>query len=237
MTDRHIGNLLVSLYAIKAAQQQLSDGQTISCVVDYHLLSLAQYFLPDIAFIPCNIRGNKLSLWKKLSLFIRMIITIRGRNIDTAVDLYGHGESLKIAQLSGAKFIAAFDSRPKLKEKYHWCDAQSQLKPQHQVDYYLFPFFPLFGKLSPATLKAPTLEPTLNSVNKKLQALKVSNDKPLVVIHPGAGKAYKLWPSEHWQQLITLLEQANQQVLLIGAGIDRPEIDSIISSNTIRLRC
>lgn len=233
MTDRHIGNLLVSLYAIKAVQEQLSGQQTICCVIDYHLLSLANYFLPDIDFIPYNVRGTRLSPWKKLKLFIRMVFEIRKRKIDTAVDLYGHGESFSIARLSGARFISAFYSRPKLKKKYHWCDVDSSLQAKHQVDYYLYPFYPLFGLLQAATLNAPKLAATMTSTQNKLQALTIAGDKPLVVIHPGAGKEYKLWPSEHWQQLIAKLEDDHYQVLLIGAGIDKSEIDGIVSNRSI----
>ena len=233
MTDRHIGNLLVSLYAIKAVQQQLSGQQTICCVVDFHLLSLANYFLPEIDFIPYNVRGTQLSPWKKLKLFTRMLIEVRKRKIDTAVDLYGHGESFSIARLSGARFISAFYSRPKLKKKYHWCDIDSSLQAKHQVDYYLYPFYPLFGLLQAAALNAPKLAATMTSTQNKLQALTISGDKPLVVIHPGAGKEYKLWPSEHWQQLISMLEDNHYQVLLIGAGIDKPEVDAIVSNISI----
>ncbi|HEB26635.1 MAG TPA: hypothetical protein ENI05_02510 [Porticoccus sp.] len=103
MTDRHIGNLLVSLYAIKAVQQQLSQQQTICCVIDFHLLPLATYLLPDIEFIPCTIRGNKPSLLKKLNLFISMLYKVRQKNIDTAVDLYGQG----INSMSGNKYVAS----------------------------------------------------------------------------------------------------------------------------------
>ncbi|ARN73889.1 glycosyltransferase family 9 protein [Oceanicoccus sagamiensis] len=233
MTDRHIGNLLVSLYAIKAAHQALSPQQSMVCVIDFHLLSLARYYLPEVEFIPCNIRGAKLSLWKKASLFARLFIQLRRRHIDTAVDLYGHGESYTIAKLSGARFISAFYSRPKLKSKYHWCDKDSNLKPQHQVDYYLLPFTPLLGQLEAATLKAPQHAATMNEVKRKLQQLNVDSDRALVVIHPGAGKEYKLWPSEHWQQLISRLEKDNKQVLLIGAGIDKPEVDAIMASKDI----
>jgi len=233
MTDRHIGNLLVSLYAIKAAQQQLNGSQTISCVIDYHLLSLATFFLPDIDFIPCNIRGTKLSLWKKLKLFVRMVITLRRRHIDTAVDLYGHSESHMIARLSGADFTSAFYSRPKLVDKYHWSRRDSKLSPVHQVDSYLFPFFPVLGQLTAAALKAPKQPAIYRQVEKILASLHISQDKPLVVIHPGAGKDYKLWPSKHWQQLIALLESHGRQVLLIGAAADRSEVEAIMTDQSI----
>ncbi len=233
MTDRHIGNLLVSLYAIKVANEQLAAHQSICCVIDVNLLSVANYYMPEMEFIPCNIRGSKVSLWNKAKLFIKMVARLRQLKIDTAVDLYGHGESLKIAQLSGASFISAFYSRPKLKQHYQWCDRDSDLAVKHQVDFYLYPFYPLFGTLKPAQLKAPELDKVSLTVQAKLNDLGITTNKPLVIIHPGAGKAYKLWPSRHWQQLITMLEQDGKQVLLIGAGIDKPEVDAIVSDTSI----
>ena len=234
MTDRHIGNLLVSLYAIKAVQQQLSQQQTICCVIDFHLLPLATYLLPDIEFIPCTIRGNKPSLLKKLNLFISMLYKVRQKNIDTAVDLYGHGESYTIARWSGAKYISAYSCRPQLSAKYQWTDTDSPLKPQHQIDFYRLPFFPLLGDISHAPLTAPKLDDVFNSMQQKLTSLGLNSEKPLVVIHPGAGKEYKLWPIAHWQQLIKQLEQTGKQVLLIGAGVDKQQIDAILSAKTIK---
>ena len=233
MTDRHIGNLLVSLYAIQAAQQKLTANQALTCVIDYHFLPLANYFMPEIEFIPFNVRGGKTSLWKKIKLFFKMIIRLRQLKIDAAVDLYGHGESLKIAQLSGAKFISAFYRRPKLKKKYNWCDKDSPLSVKHQVDFYLHPFYPFFGQLEPVRLTAPRIVDIDLKVKKKLKELGVSDAKPLIIIHPGAGKNYKLWPSNYWQQLIAMLEKTQKQVLLIGSGNDKAEVDAILEDKSL----
>lgn len=232
MTDRHIGNLLVSLYAIAAARQALGPNQSLSCVIDYDLLSLARYLLPDITFIPCKLRGSNVSPWKKLQLFLQLRQLLRREKFDAAADLYGHGESYWIARLSGAKFISAFYSRPKLKPRYDWCDRSTTRQVHHQVDYYRLPFLPLLGELPRYEIKSPLNPEVMNTVTAKLKRLGIS-DLPLVVIHPGAGKPYKFWPSEHWQALIQQLESEGYQVLLIGAGADKAEVDAILKSQTI----
>lgn len=233
MTDRHIGNLLISLYAIKSAQQALTAEQSLTCVIDYHLLPLAEYLVPEIRFIPVVIRGRKPSILKKLSLFFRLLVALRGQKFDAAVDLYGHGESYRIAKLSGAKFIASFSCSTKLQSKYHWSSADTSLEPKHQIDYYLYPFIPFLGQLLPASIQAPQLNNVKDAIHEKLRQLKTSSDKPMVAIHPGAGKAYKLWPIQHWQQLIERLEQAGNQVLLIGSGADAEQIELIKQSELI----
>lgn len=234
MTDRHIGNLLVSLYAIKSAHQQLSSGQTLCCVIDFHLMPLAEYLLPEIDFIPCTVRGKKPSPLKKITLLIKLLFKLKSRKIDTAVDLYGHGESFFIARHSGADYISAYYTRPNIKAKYHWCDESSDLNPCHQLDYYLYPFFPMLGEITAAKLSAPTIGPIIQKVEKKLTYLNIDRSKPLVVVHPGAGKDYKLWPIKHWQTLIKKLEAAGKQVLLIGAGSDKQQIDAILADKTIK---
>lgn len=233
MTDRHIGNLLVSLYAIQSAHQQLASHQTLCCVIDSNLLSLANYLLPEVEFIPCTLRGRKPSVIKKLSMFASMIYRLRRKNIDTAVDLYGHGESYRIAKLSGASYIAAFSCTTKLKPKYDWAETSTELKPQHQIDFYRYPFAPLFGLLNTAELNAPQHSHIIKTITKKIQALGINPEKPLVIIHPGAGKAYKLWPTHHWQQLIKQLEEDGKQVLLIGAGVDKEQVDAIVMDSRI----
>jgi ADP-heptose:LPS heptosyltransferase len=233
MTDRHIGNLLVSLYAIKSAHQQLNQQQTISCVIDYHLLPLANYLLPTVTFIPCKVRGKKPAPFKKISLFISMLYQLKTKKIDAAVDLYGHGESYLIAKWSGARFISAFYCRPKLKDKYDWTAENTSLTPGHQLDFYRLPFLPFLNNLNEIALPAPEQHDVIIKIKSKLSQLGVSGDKPLVVIHPGAGKEYKLWPEAHWQQLIERLETAGKQVLLIGAGEDRQQINGIIKEKNI----
>ncbi len=233
MTDRHIGNLLVSLYAIKRVNQQLTQDQTLCCVIDFHLLPLASYLLPDVEFIACTIRGARLSIFKKLLLFITMLFKVRRKKIDTAVDLYGHGESYTIARLSGARFITAFSCRPNIQKKYNWTSANTKLQPKHQIDFYLYPFIPLLGSINSASLNAPKYENTLATVKQKLIDLGIASNQPLVIIHPGAGKDYKLWPIKHWQALIEKLEQTGRQVLLIGAGVDKVQVDAILASSTI----
>ena len=233
MTDRHIGNLLVSLHAIKRVYQQLKPEQTLCCVVDYHLLPLASYLLPEIEFLACTVRGKKPPPVKKLQLFIKMLYNIRRKGIDTAVDLYGHRESYTIARLSGAEYISAFSCSPKIKPKYNWAGGSGSLSPKHQIDFYLYPFIPLLGNISSTTLNAPKLANTLGSIEQKLTSLGAIRNKPLVVIHPGAGKQYKLWPIKHWQELIKKLEVAGKQILLIGAGADKTQLNAILACTDI----
>jgi heptosyltransferase-3 len=233
MTDRHIGNLLVSLYALKSVQQRLKQGQTLTCVVDFNLLSLAEYLLPEIEFIPFSLRGSSLNPLKKVSTFWRLLRTLRKKHYDVAVDLYGHGESLRLAKLSGASFISAFYCRPKLTSSYNWTRADSSVTPQHQLDFYRLPFYPIIGDLVTGQLAAPKHDAVLQETRAKLAQLGVHNDKPLIVIHPGAGKAYKFWPTRHWQSLIRMLEHSHHQVLLIGAGADADEVNAILSATDI----
>ena len=73
MTDRHIGNLLVSLYTIKAVHQKLRSDQTMVCVIDDSFLSMARYLLPEVEFLPFALRGKKSPLFKKLTLLIALV--------------------------------------------------------------------------------------------------------------------------------------------------------------------
>lgn len=232
MTDRHIGNLLVSLYAIKSAQAKLEAKQTLTCVIDYQLLPLARYLAPDIDFIPVAIRG-KTAITVKLKLLFKLLVRLLSQRYDVAIDLYGHGESLKICRLSGAKTITAFACQPRLMGHYNWTSADAELTVKHQIDYYLYPFVPVLGLLEQTDLRAEKLPTTAAAVSHKLEQLGVNADKPLAVIHPGAGKAYKLWPISHWQQLIKLLRQKGYDVLVIGAGVDGEQVDAIFSDDSI----
>ncbi len=233
MTDRHIGNLLISLYAIKSVHARLQEQQSIQCVIDGSLLSLAEYFLPEVTFIPFSLRGRNTSLTTKLRRFAALIRQLRREKFDTAVDLYGHSESWYLARLSGASYISAYYCKPKLKKRYHWCDLDSPLQPLHQLDYYLLPFLPVVDALQLQLLKAPQQAAVIADIRHKLTKIGVSEDKPLVLIHPGAGKAYKLWPSKHWQSLIHKLADAGKQVLLIGAGQDRQAVEAILADKRL----
>jgi len=53
---------------------------------------------------------------------------------------------------------------------------------------------------------------------------------PRVVIHPGGGWKYKLWPTDRWIRFLNhLVERNSYDLLLIGAPGDKVHIDSILS--------
>ncbi|MCP4595151.1 glycosyltransferase family 9 protein [Neptuniibacter sp.] len=233
MTDRHIGNLMVSLYAIQAVSRQLKPNQSLRCIVDSKLLGLAEYFLPEVEFIPFALRGKSPSLGTKLKLLFRLWKSFRAQKSDVAVDLYGHSESLKLAQFSGANYISAYYCRPKLKDQFDWQADNTSLKPVHQVDYYRMPFLPLIGPVEVEPVQAVANEAILNNIAAKLVQLGRDSGKTLLVIHPGAGKEYKLWPIKYWCSLIEKLEQQGYQILLIGSGADKDQVDQIVANNRI----
>ncbi len=91
--------------------------------------------------------------------------------------------------------------------------------PRHQVYYYLDLIRELgFETLEPQ-LKMPLPPEVLSSARSRLKALGVDQEKPIVIISPGAsyGPA-KRWPASRFAHLASLLqEKKGAEILIIGA--------------------
>ena len=58
--------------------------------------------------------------------------------------------------------------------------------------------------------------------------LPAADDRPLVVLHPGARWATKLWPAESWARLAAHLHGRGLQVAITGSAADQELVASII---------
>jgi len=57
-----------------------------------------------------------------------------------------------------------------------------------------------------------------------LEEQQISNERPLIVIHPGAGALVKLWRPEAWAELAQLLIDQHQCQIILSGGSDEVEL-------------
>lgn len=65
-------------------------------------------------------------------------------------------------------------------------------------------------------------------VQERLAQARITADGPLVVIHPGAGAAVKLWEAASWAQMAdTLIREYGAQIVLTGVENEREQVEAI----------
>ena len=146
---------------------------------------------------------------------------------DLAVDLRKHLSTREVLRYTGARYCAGFDYMgqfPFLDIALEWDgDKALQRKRGHIVDDLLA----LVGAIGDAcTAETQLISPTppMPSRDDLPHEVRPLFDRPVVVVHPGAGNTTKQWPLEHFSSLIDLLmERDGVNVILIG-GTDEVEL-------------
>jgi ADP-heptose:LPS heptosyltransferase/GT2 family glycosyltransferase len=163
---------------------------------------------------------------------------LRGRlapyRFDLAVDLRKHLSTRDVLRYAGARFCAGFDYMgqfPFLDIALEWDgDKALQRKRGHIVDDLLA----LVGAIGDAcTTETQLISPTppvpsLHDLPTEVQPL---FDRPVVVVHAGAGNITKQWPLEHFSSLIDLLiERDGVNVILIGGPDEVELVDRLLGT-------
>lgn len=214
MTDRHIGNLVVSLPALLALQKRYHDKPHLF-VIDEGFRDLVETVIaPErTLFYPRNSikQGNPLSRAIAYTGFVR---TIRKFSADLLVDLVGSRNSGVLSKASAAKIrvsrntarrpalytdlVALNDSTHKV---YDYTDIAAALGAS--IDERLFHYAP---------------EPTkLGHIKQRLSEAQIDFDRPIISIHIGAGRIQKLWNLSGFVEVTDWLTKLGCQVVFLGA--------------------
>ena len=153
---------------------------------------------------------------------------------DLAVDLRKHLSTRDVLQHTGARFKAGYDYMgqfPFLDIALEWeGDKTLQRKRSHIVDDLLA----LVETIGTACQTARDLLPTppMPPAPEMLpEAIRHLFDRPVVVVHAGAGNITKQWPVEYFSALIDLLTERDAVNVLLVGGPDEVELaDALLGS-------
>lgn len=224
MPDKHLGNLLISLPAIKALESYFR-GKRICLVIDsaYSELIANISSADKIIHYPRRQIGERNSLMRPL-LFLRFIKALRNVTPHIAIDLEGRHDSALMAFLSGAKLRVGSS---KVERAYLYNIKVPTPTNGHKVFYYTSIAESIGAKCDSLLYSLRSTEHWRSSLDKILKDSGLEVGSPIVSIHPGAGKDYKKWTIEGFASIADWLLSEGYQVIFVGSGKDIETIKQI----------
>jgi ADP-heptose:LPS heptosyltransferase len=226
MPDKHMGNLIVSLFSIKALEHSFA-GKKFTVVVDERYKDIAGALIHEDKLLLFPSGPIKFSpLLKKLLIFLGFLGRLRDTAPDLAVDLHGGRTSGLLTFLSGAR-LRAGHTRAK---RHYLYNMKVNLSEQgHKAESYAeiarFAGAEAVGSGGPLRTSGPEKE----SLRVKLADAGISMERKIICIHAGAGKMHKQWTSEGFASLSDWLSSLGFQVVFVGGGRDRKKTIEVLA--------
>jgi ADP-heptose:LPS heptosyltransferase len=225
MLDKHMGDLILSLPSIDLLNKFFK--QNIHLVVDSEYKEIAETIegLNDVLYYPRK-QLKESSLMKRVYYFLRFLRQMRGTVPDVTIDLEGRNVSSTLTFLSGASLRASRDSAARPFLYNHLITIP---KGKHKIYTYRELAASLGIHINNHVFSPHISAEKKNNVINKLLSKGVTIDRPIVCIHPGAGKIYKQWTVEGFVEISDWLSTQGNQVIVIGGINDIPCVDEIVS--------
>lgn len=214
MTDRHIGNLVVSLPALLALQN-LYQGKPHLFVIDESFRDLVETVVDpaNTLFYPRGSikHGNPVSRGVAYFGFLRKLKKFAA---DLLIDLTGSRNSGVLSKGSAVKVRVARASakRPALYTDFVELDDST-----HKVHDYTDIAKAVGAKVDQALFRYAPEPRKLEQIEQKLAHSGFESDRPLVSIHIGAGRIQKLWNLSGFVEVTDWLTKQGCQVVFLGA--------------------
>ena len=234
MPDKHLGNFVISLVAIKALLEQYPH-EKIAIVFDetYRELATVNLGSAQLFFYPYKKLKN-FSFIKRCQVFIDFVRSLRHFRPDITIALESSNPEAIMGYLSGAKRrIAPNTSKSSLLKflPFLFNEPIALTPHKHRLQGY-------YDVMAVANLqKHPNRLPLISPpeqqtiIDQLLLDLGIDIIKPFICMHTGAGKPHKQWATENFTQLAEKLVKIGYQVGLIGSRGERDR------NNTILARC
>jgi len=226
MPDKHMGDLVLSLSSINALKELFKE-KFFFIVVDsaYREIIEAVDGLNNVLFYPRKLLNGKTFI-KKLAIQFDFMRQLRSTSPDIAIDLHGGVASSAMTFLSGAPLRVG---RTTAKRAFLYNMKVDILKEKHKIHSY-------FGIASAVGCQSKTGIYRLAVTESKRTALKnillkegIAVEKPIICIHPVAGRMFKEWIPEGFAEIADSLASEDFQVVFIGSSGDAEKIHEIKS--------
>ena len=227
--EEHLGNLLISIPAIRALQELFPESRHY-LAVDAPYRSIAETVVPPdqvITYPRKDLINARLD--RKLLLFAQFIRNIRATKPEWLVDLKNGRVSGVMTMLSGARTRIGSEAA-KRPFAYNWKTPAS--RQRHQLHAYFSVVSDIAKKLgrtvSPRIVPLACPPPPTQEAHQ-FWTDKGLNGRPLVCIHPGGSKEYKIWSSRGFAEVADWVVANGYQAVLLGTKKERKKVDEIRS--------
>ncbi len=216
MPTKHLGNLLVSMKAMESLANHFGPSNT-TLVVDSAYRDIMDSLSPGcpVAYYPRASLAMR-PRWRALPPLWRFLRAVRGARADLAIALEGDMASQRFVPLSGPGDTLGPDNRYCQRFRRRITLNHGQ---RHRFHDYATVAAAVTGQaLEPGYAPLRATVEGQNQVDARLADLGLNPARPLTVLHPGASKPYKQWPSAFFAEVARWLHGRGQQVVVTGAG-------------------
>lgn len=225
MLDKHLGNVVVALQVIRTMQESYADRRVYLVFNDIHreLIESALGTDSRIIFYP-RAQMETGSIVLRSKQFIEFANRLRRLSAAVTIDLVGNSVSAILSRWSRAGYRIAPEST---KYPYVYTQTVHCMHGRHRVFAYADLFHAVGEKISPKTYRLRSTEQDKANLNALLQDQGITGERPIVCLHPGAGKRYKQWSWRGFAHVASWLAASDYDVVFIGIGDDGNLIDTI----------
>jgi ADP-heptose:LPS heptosyltransferase/GT2 family glycosyltransferase len=227
----HIGDFLLAMPAIRRLKQHFPAAEitVLAAAAPLSLASLEPAIDQVIEFNFFHAESALGTLPYDEAATARLRAHLAAQRFDLAVDMRMHSDTRHLLQLSGATWLAGFDSGG----RFGWLD----IAVEWEVDRHRQP--KRSHAASNLVLLADAVGNASGSTATALLPCLAAGGKRLVCVHPGAGNPIKQWPASSYAGLIDLLvADFDVDVLLIGnageAAVARDVMDHTAHAERVR---
>jgi heptosyltransferase-2/heptosyltransferase-3 len=222
----HLGDMLLTMPAIRALRQAKHLPQSakfVGLVGPWAAEAMSAYPEIDLVltlpFPGFTRRPKEYSLSTPYSMAVRWARKVRQLRAETAIILRpDHWWGAMLAYMAGIPRRVGYDLpdvRPFLTERIPYQHDHAVLLSMGLVEDWTGPI-----DVADIDYSFPVVEADRTYVTELLEALQVPADRPLVVIHPGAGAPLKRWMPENWATVADRLAD-KLRATVVFTGSDR----------------
>jgi len=226
MPDKHIGNLVVSLPAIDALSKHF-QGKEFYLIIDHAYREIIESIVSEdhITFYPRK-RFNTGSYLKRALSYVDFMFKIRKIQPDIAVDLQGGHTSSLITLFSGAssRVAGSFTNRP-----YAYNIKVSLSSGKHRAYSYIEIAEAVGAPVSERVYRLQSTRARRVSLENKLGNIGLVSERPIVTLHPGAGRLQKLWTVSGFAAIADWLAAREYQAVFVGGSAELDRTSEIFS--------
>jgi len=237
----HLGDLLFLTPALRYLRQSLPNTH-ISLLVGKWGLPIVQNNPHVDEILTCDFPGftrtEKPSPWQPYRYLAAQARILKTHRFETAIVLrFDHWWGAWLAAAAGIPQRIGYaieDVSPFLTTSLPYADQRHEVEQNFRLVH-----FAIHGENTPPATDSIgetefTVPPAATQwAERWLRANGIRFDRPLVVVHPGAGAAVKLWRTEAWAQVMdALAAQFSAQFVLSGSPAERALCESIAGKSS-----
>jgi ADP-heptose:LPS heptosyltransferase len=223
--DRHLGNVVLSLPILQAFASHFNAGIDLMIDRRYRLFADQLSGLRRVIPYPAQ-RDDHNRKIRANARIARMMAGVTPRAYSAVIDLTGGVRSTPLSLLTLSPRRFGYLQARRSWAYSHVIDAPDRT----DVDRHFIHRYAAMLRAIGRTDVPPPMPIRASDDARAAMDAELDPDRPLVVLHPAAGIAWRQWPAERFAQVArTLIDQRDARVVIVGIPGDHTLADKIIA--------